>query len=511
MPAERTRCLNRAARHARRSLVLRLAPFAALFALVARFTRAPARGARALASSSALSSATARAGTVALAERSAFVTYVMGDAHARMALALFQSLRDHNTSHELLALVGRKGAPSAETQECEARAASAAAIAANASTWIAAAASGAAASAALAPCVRVESLLSARYVQAFARLGVELRVAREVERSKYTNNIAGGPWAFWGAAYNKLQVLALTEFRRVVWMDSDTLALQSLDHLMLPSTPAGPRAFSAAFTIDCCVPRSPKMGGSLWVFEPSLALLERVLRKARQPAPDTVNGAWEQGDQRVVASAVGLPFARAGHYIESYPWLADYRQGLAPGLHFLPHHRGRTRAQVEEDISHTLGNRFARPLYDNHSFWTYTEGPLPRHMWPRCAASHDMDDADDAPVWRPLDARYDIMVGSCECVPHHDLAGRVEQDAVGVQMTAHFSCLKVPKPGTFEDERALLTFVYEKLPSCQRWYYLQWHAAFTRALGGTPLAPAYDGPPVPAINTSHDALFARRK
>jgi hypothetical protein len=95
-------------------------------------------------------------------------------------------------------------------------------------------------------------------------------------------------------------------------------------------------------------------------------------------------------------------------------------------------------------------------------------------------------------------------------VAHHDLAGRVEQDAVGVQMTAHFSCLKVPKPGNFEDELSLMSFVYAKLPSCQRWYYLAWHAAFTRALGGLPLLPAYTGPPVPAINTTHDALFARR-
>ena len=429
--------------------------------------------------------------------RSAFVTFVMGDAHARMALALFQSLRDYNTSYEMLALVARKGAPSDEVKACEeARRASGADIGSGSGN--------------AAPCEAVVGLLSMRYVQAFARLGVELRVAKAVERSRFTENIAGGPFSFWGAAYNKLQALALVEFSRVVWMDADTLALQSLDHLMLPSTPAGPRAFSAAFTIDCCVPRSPKMGGSLWVFQPSLALYERVLRKARQPAPDTIRGEWEQGDQRVVASAVGLPFARAGHFIESFPWLADYRQGLAPGLSYLPHHRGRSRAEVEEDVQHTLRNRFAESVYGEDVWrnWTYTEGPLPRHLWPRCAASFDADD-EDVPVWHPLDARYDIMVGSCECVAHHDLAGRVEQDAVGVQMTAHFSCLKVPKPGSFEDELSLLSFVYHQLPSCQRWYYLAWHAAFKRAIGG-PLLPAYAGPPVPAINTTHDALFARR-
>ena len=447
--------------------------------------------------------------------RTAFVTYVMGDEHARMALALLQSLRDFNTVHELVVLVARRGDPPSAAAVAAAAVAAAAKTAAcsnssaTASMMNSSGASPAAPCTLAAPISAFDSLISPTYVRAFERLGAELREARSVPRSPFTENIAGGSYSFWGAAFNKIQVFALTEFRRVVYMDADSLALQSLDHLFGPDVAAGPHDFTAAFTVNCCVQVSGKMGGGLFVFEPSKELYERVLRKSFQPAPEHPSGFWREGDQRILASAVGLPFARAGHFIETWPWLRDYRQGLAPGFSLLPHHRGRPRAEIEADIRHSVAQRFPAHIFgDGADRFNFTEGPLPRSLWPPCAASLDADDSEEAPIWHPLDARYDIVVGSCECLSHHDLAGRIEQDSVGVQMSAHYSCLKVEKPGAFDSERALMELVHDKLPSCMRWYYLRWHDAFARAMGG-PLSPRWAGPPVPSINTTHDTLIQR--
>jgi hypothetical protein len=132
--------------------------------------------------------------------------------------------------------------------------------------------------------------------------------------------------------------------------------------------------------------------------------------------------------------------------------------------------------------------------------------------------------------WEPLDARYDIMVGSCECVPQHDLEGREQEDSVGEQFTAHFSCFYKPlvKPASFTSEEAFFDAVYAKAFSCQRKYYLRWYETYVRALSapgvlrggekgevaGEPPRPGlprplWDGPHVPGINATHDAVVTR--
>ena len=130
-------------------------------------------------------------------------------------------------------------------------------------------------------------------------------------------------------------------------------------------------------------------------------------------------------------------------------------------------------------------------------------------MWPRCASTLDIDD-EGAPQWHPLGAQYDIMVGNCACASYHDLAGRVEDDSAGVQMTAHFSCLKVPKPGVPESDADFMRLVYSKLTSCERFYYLTWYRHFVRGMGA-PLEPLWEGPPVPWKNTTHDELVSEWK
>lgn len=424
----------------------------------------------------------------------AFVTYVMGEIHSRQAVVLMKSLRDSGSadSSQLLVLVGHGPKGGAE---CEAN------------------------SSVHGYCVRedapIEDLMGWTYIRAFREMNVELRLAGLVPRSPYTEGIAGGPYAFWGSAFNKIQVLKLTEFKRVVWMDSDTMALQSLAHLMGPEVETGPEAFTAAFTLNCCAGVRGKLGGSLWVFEPSMALYERVLHTANTPSPwGGETGVWSDGDQQIIAFTVGIPLLDKRYLIEYWPFLEDYRQGLAPGFQYLPQHRGWTREQVQAELNWNIKNRFPPALYGPNYTFVYKEGLLPKSDWPRdpgpefrgSNVSIYGDTGPGVPVWHPLDARYDIMVGNCGCMPQHDLAGRIEQDSVGMQMTAHFSCLQPPlrKPGEYESEAAFMEAVYKGLSSCQRYYYLHWYDTYKRAVPGGFPAPAYTGPPVPGIDVTHD-------
>ena len=57
----------------------------------------------------------------------------------------------------------------------------------------------------------------------------------------------------------------MTQYKKLLWMDSDTLVLKNLDHLFLKPM------FTTAFTYACCNPNSPVLpSGGLWVVEPSI-------------------------------------------------------------------------------------------------------------------------------------------------------------------------------------------------------------------------------------------------
>jgi len=47
-------------------------------------------------------------------------------------------------------------------------------------------------------------------------------------------------------SFNKLRVFNMTAYRKLLWMDADTLALKNIDHLMREPM------FTGAFTVDCC-------------------------------------------------------------------------------------------------------------------------------------------------------------------------------------------------------------------------------------------------------------------
>jgi len=426
--------------------------------------------------------------------RTAIVTLVQGEVHARMAIALLQSLRDVGTRiPRILVLVGRGNMGSAE---CEALVAGGQ----RRKGW----------------CQRegapISDQLSAFYIRALLNLGASLRPLVPVPRSKYVAPLEGGLHSGWGAAFNKLQVLLLVEFRRVVWMDCDTIALRNLDHLLLQEPLlSDPTAFMAAATVGCCdLNAFGKMGGSLWAFAPSRALYEVVLNKSFEPCPLYEDGKWMQGDQSVVAHAIGSPFSKAFHVanIRGWPWIDDMTQGVIPGVTLLPHYRnvgedhlavmraGVAAPKLTAHLAWSLPMRFPASVFGDgfvEAHWTYTEGRLPPALLPPPASQLGPMNTG-VYHWEPLDARYDIMVGSCECVPQHDLEGREQDDSIGEQFTAHFSCFFEPllKPASYPSEQAFLTAIYADAHSCHRKYYLRWYDMYTRALSG-PSVPVLRG------------------
>ena len=55
---------------------------------------------------------------------------------------------------------------------------------------------------------------------------------------------------FWGQALSKLLVFNMTQYKKLLWMDSDTLVFKNLDHLFLKPM------LTAAFTYAWCVLRA---------------------------------------------------------------------------------------------------------------------------------------------------------------------------------------------------------------------------------------------------------------
>lgn len=191
--------------------------------------------------------------------RAAFVTMAAGNNAARAAVALLQSLREVGTdpSIALVVMLQRGGLGSPECRNMTYRAAAGLSlvepIRCDTNATVAA------------------EIVSPRYLEAFARLRAEVVVTDEIPRTPYTSPIAGGRAMSWGMSLNKLQVLNWTHFRKVVFMDSDTVFLRNVDHLLAEPS------FSAAMTYSCCNARAaPSISGGLWVFEPSLELGRRA-------------------------------------------------------------------------------------------------------------------------------------------------------------------------------------------------------------------------------------------
>lgn len=63
------------------------------------------------------------------------------------------------------------------------------------------------------------------------------------------------------------QIFNMTQFKKIVFVDADTLMFQNIDHLFGPEYPM----FTAAQTHSCCNRNAPTMlSGGFWIVEPSL-------------------------------------------------------------------------------------------------------------------------------------------------------------------------------------------------------------------------------------------------
>jgi hypothetical protein len=166
-------------------------------------------------------------------EGTAIVTMASGDHHARLAVALVQSLRDVETRiPNIVVLLPRGGIGSKDCQN---------------DTWRREVKRD------TIPCPDAKTAIAAEiisqiYIDTLQRLGAETRVVNAIPTTPFTEGIPGGSVWFWGMAFNKLLIFNMTEFRKILWMDSDTLVLQNVDDLMLEPM------FTGGFTYDCCKP-----------------------------------------------------------------------------------------------------------------------------------------------------------------------------------------------------------------------------------------------------------------
>lgn len=312
-------------------------------------------------------------------------------------------------------------------------------------------------------------------------------------------------------ALNKLHVFNMTRFRKLLWMDADTLVLRNVDHLLHRPM------FTASFTVDCCNPNSPaKPSGGLWVVEPGAAVAAALQALMDGPVPGDASGAgWHWGDMQIVRYLFSRPpDPAATQYL--WPALEDARQGTVPGV----------AAYAPFDTMTPAARRdYVRSVAPGHEA---AEGVLPG-AWDGVHPPH---------IWHALDVTYDQCVGNCECMPERDselcrgvcVAMRKERartiiravispaaplfmpsrapPAVPKAMhTIHFSCIqKLDKPSKYETEHDFMAAVSGFGLSCTRYYYMLWYEKLARALPGGLPAPKWTGKRIPIFDRAQDEL-----
>jgi len=117
----------------------------------------------------------------------AIVTLATGDAAARHAVVLIKTLRDTGTLiPRIVVLLSRGGMGSADCHNETLR---------NKRNRHYHCSS---------PLAEADDIVSQRYLDAFARMGVEVRIIDPIKDTKYTALIPGGRATFWGMSFNKV-------------------------------------------------------------------------------------------------------------------------------------------------------------------------------------------------------------------------------------------------------------------------------------------------------------------
>ena len=111
---------------------------------------------------------------------------------------------------------------------------------------------------------------------------------------------------------------------------------------------------------------------------------------------------------------------REGQSFEGWPFTRDLRQGVIPGIKYIPQYRDITEQDYNRLVSFPTSGLSA------------PEGLLPQH-------------ANKRGIWHLLDTRFDGLVGNCECLEHRDMHD--------MAYSVHFSCMAVfSKPGHFSND-----------------------------------------------------------
>lgn len=391
-------------------------------------------------------------------DNTAIVTMATGDDAARLAVALVQSLRDVKTRvPHIVVLLSKGGLGSADCKD---------------DNWKRAHGRE------RVPCdgndVIAEEIISERYVKALQKLGAEIEIIEPIPDTPFTV-IPGGRQIFWGMAFNKLRVFGMTRFRKLIWMDSDTIALRNFDFVMREPM------FTAAFTYDCCNANSPaKPSGGFWIVEPGAKVYARLMKLISGPVPGT-NDPWHWGDMQVVRYLFGAPPPATAS--EPYwPTVNDHRHGYVKGLHYFPEIAQMNDLQFRAYLEERLRPDIPRIEGFVNSTW---DGKRPPY------------------VWRMLDARFDQCVGMCECIPGRDMPRTA--------LTMHFSCMRhVEKPAKYETEKDFMHAMYYHALSCTRYYYMVWYEKFQKAMGRLP-PPYWTGPAIPLYNSTHDEIVRAQR
>lgn len=139
----------------------------------------------------------------------AIITMVAGNSAARNAVAWLQSLVDVGTSYPVIIMLQQGGGGSPECLDRKfMRDRDRGTIRCDGNLTVA------------------EEIVSPFYTKILRRLGAHLMVTPEIPRTRYTSSIAGGSQLFWGMSLNRLQIFKMTQFSKLLYMDSDTLVLQ---------------------------------------------------------------------------------------------------------------------------------------------------------------------------------------------------------------------------------------------------------------------------------------------
>ena len=393
----------------------------------------------------------------------AAVTLAAGDDAGRLAVALVQSLRESKTQiPNIVVMLARGGRGSADCQN---------------ETWKRA--HGREKVRCQDPTTIEGEIVSARYLEALRRLGATTTIVDTIPETEWTSKIPGGRTVFWGMAFQKLHIFNFTQFRKLLWMDADTMVLHNMDHLLKEPM------FTAAYTHACCNPNAPAVpSGGLWVVEPSIETGVGLWRMMNGPLPGSnVNSSlyeryWMYGDMQLVRYYFGNMTVRSPNQ-PLWPFVEDSSHGTVPNLRVLPQYAKASDKQITDA-----------------STWRHG-GPLQGQVLPHGFVPEWSDGS--RPMFRCLDGRYDQCVGMCECLPQRDLPDEF--------FSVHFSCLNgLKKPSEYESERELGETMYRYGSSCQRHYFWhKWYAFFKKGYGRFP-APFYEGPDIPGYNVTHDAL-----